>query len=98
LQCEVYVQAEPFCYSLPALNNEHHLGTLLPDGRKFGQITYKRPPKKCPSQEKIGRRKITKLAISGRKKVGQYNGNNFSRNWWLSSVIQATERQEHGVV
>jgi hypothetical protein len=21
-----------------------------------------------------------------------------SRNWWLSSVIQATERQEHGMV
>jgi hypothetical protein len=43
--------------------------SLLPDGRKFGQITQKRPQKISIEEKKLVAVKLQNLAKSGRKEA-----------------------------
>jgi hypothetical protein len=48
----------------------------LPDGRIFGQITQKRPPKNIHGRKKLEAVKWQNLAKSGRKEAGKHFYNN----------------------
>jgi hypothetical protein len=59
------------CNETPTLLPYREWGTLVPDGRFFGQITQTRP-KNCQWPEKLEAVKWQNFAKTGRKESGKY--------------------------